>query len=217
MIAHIDEANLAFASEMMRAKVAQIHECDPPQIAHYLGSLEAKVVDGVVLMAPELPQVRYAKARLAQRGIEAVSFISGQTSADSEDFVGIDNHAAGAMAGRLMGRFSQHQPGKILVIWETMHAHDSLKRRLGFGAVINADFMHLTVMPSLETYRDSDRTAHILRASCASHRDIAGIYVLSSEARVPLAAATKIVSPSTSPTKARLSPKPRCRRNGLPR
>lgn len=194
VIARTHESNLAFAAEMMRAEVMQIHESDPHQIANYLGSLEPGSVDGVALMAPESPQVRDAKARLAQRGIEAVSFISGQTSADAEDFVGIDNHAAGATAGRLMGRFSQHQPGKILVIAETMHARDSLERRLGFDEVINADYPHLTVLPSLETYGDPDRTDRIVRGSFASHRDIAGIYVLGSEARVPLAVVTGIAA-----------------------
>jgi LacI family transcriptional regulator len=194
LIARIDEANPAFASEMMRAEVVQIHESDPHQIANYLGSLDAKSVDGVALMAPESPQVRDAKARLTQRGIESVAFISGQTTADSEDFVGIDNHAAGATAGRLMGRFSDRDPGKILVIAETMHARDSLERRLGFDEVINADYPHLTVLPSLETYGDPDRTARIIRGSFASHRDIAGVYVLGSEARVPLAVVTDIAA-----------------------
>ena len=34
LISRIDEANLAFAAEMMRAEVAQIHESDPHQIAN---------------------------------------------------------------------------------------------------------------------------------------------------------------------------------------
>lgn len=192
LISRITEANIALASEMMRAEVVQIHETDPHLIANYLGSLDPDLVDGVAIMAPESPQVRDAKLRLSQRGIEAVAFISGHGTNDQEDFVGIDNHAAGATAGRLMGRFSERQPGKILVVAETMLALDSLERRLGFDDVINADFPHLSVLPSLETYGDADRTTRIIHNTFTNHKNIAGVYVLSPEARAPLEAVIHI-------------------------
>lgn len=198
LIARIAEANLAFAAEMTRAEVMHIPESDPHQIANLLGSFTADQVDGVAIMAPESPQVRDAKARLAERGIDTVSFISGQITSDHDDFVGIDNHAAGATAGRLMGRFSIQSPGKILVIAETMHARDSLERRLGFDEVINADFPHLTVLPSLETYGDPLRTSQIIRSSFASHHTLAGVYIASSEARIPLEILSQIASPMQS-------------------
>lgn len=192
LIARIDEANLAFAAEMIRADVMHIHESDPHQIANLLGTLDPARIDGVAIMAPESPQVRDAKGRLAERGIDTVSFIAGQIAKDHGDFVGIDNHAAGATAGRLMGRFSDRTPGKILVIAETMHARDSLERRLGFDEVINTDYPYLTVLPSLETYGDATRTAQIIRSSFASHRNIVGVYIVSSEARTPLEIVTQI-------------------------
>ncbi|MGB8814669.1 MAG: LacI family DNA-binding transcriptional regulator [Paracoccaceae bacterium] len=192
LVSRIAEANLAFASEMIRAEVAHIHKSDPHLIANFLGALDPSQVDGVAIMAPESPQVRDAKARLVMRGIETVAFISGQLTSDHEDFVGIDNHAAGATAGRLMGRFSDRQAGKIVVIAETMLARDSLERRLGFDEVINADFPHLTVLPSLETYGDPDRTERIIRGTLTNHDPIVGIYVLSSEARAPIEAVTRI-------------------------
>lgn len=198
LFARIDEANLAFAPEMMRAEVRQISDSDPHQIANLLGGLDADGVDGVALMAPEFPQVRDAMARLAERGIATVSFISGQVGLAQQDFIGIDNRAAGATAGRLMGRFAPQIPGKILVVAETMHARDSLERRLGFDEVIHADYPHLTVLPSLETYGDPDRSERIIRASFASHGAIAGVYVLGSEARVPLEIITAQASRATT-------------------
>ena len=186
LIDRIDEANLAFAAEQVRAEVVPIHEGDPHQIANLLGTLDPELVDGVAIMAPESPQVRDATARVTQRGIEAVSFISGQINTGNHDFVGIDNHAAGATAGRLMGRFSAGRSGAILVVAETMHARDSLERRLGFDQVINADYPHLTVMPSLETYGDPDRTRQVVQRGLHSHPAVCGVYVLGSEARLVL-------------------------------
>jgi LacI family transcriptional regulator len=186
LITRIDECKLAFAGEMVQADVMRIHEGDPYQIANLLGALDHDQIDGVAIMAPESPQVRDAKARLVERGIDTVSFIAGQITSSHEDFVGIDNHAAGATAGRLMGRFSDPAPGKVLVIAETMLARDSLERRLGFDEVVNADYPHLLVLPSLETYGDRERTERVIRTSFASHGDIVGVYILSSEARLPL-------------------------------
>ncbi len=186
LISRIDEANLAFAGEMVQADVLRIHESDPHQIANLLGTIDHDQIDGVAIMAPESPQVRDAKARLAERGIDTVSFIAGQITSAHDDFVGIDNHAAGATAGRLMGRFSDRAPGKVLVIAETMLARDSLERRLGFDQVLNADYPHLSVLPSLETYGDKDRTRSVIQSAFSGHNGIAGIYILGSEARLPL-------------------------------
>jgi LacI family transcriptional regulator len=192
LLARIEEANLAFAADMIRVEVIHIHEGDPHQIANLLGSLNADRVDGVAIMAPESPQVRDAKARLAERGVNTINFMAGQISGNQADFVGIDNRAAGATAGRLMGRFSQRSPGEVLVIAETMQARDSLERRLGFDDVIKADFPFLTVLPSLETYGDAERTERVIRRSFSSNRNITGVYILSSEARLPLEVATQM-------------------------
>lgn len=186
LISRITEANLAFAAEMVQAEILRIPESDPHQIANLLGAIDHDKVDGVAIMAPESPQVRDAKARLAQRGIDTISFIAGQITSAHDNFVGIDNHAAGATAGRLMGRFSDRAPGKVLVIADTMLARDSLERRLGFDQVINADFPHLSVLPSLETYGDKERAELVIRSVFDRHDNIAGVYILGSEARLPL-------------------------------
>jgi LacI family transcriptional regulator len=178
--------------------VVPIPDDDPHKIAQLLSSFTPDMVDGIAIMAPETPQTRDAKARLMGRGIEIVSFIAGQGTADDVDFVGIDNHAAGATAGRLMGRFSSRRVGKILVIAETMLARDSLERRLGFDEVVNADYPQLTVLPSLETYGDLDRAARVIGASFANHPDILGVYVPSSESRMPLTQVAKLTKSQTT-------------------
>ncbi len=195
VIARIGEANEAYASEMVRAEVVRIQESDPHQIAGYLAGLDPDTVDGVAIMVPESPPVRDAMLRLRERGIHALAVITGQPGATEGDFVGIDNHAAGATAGRLMGRFAGGQRGGILIVSETMQAGDSIERRQGFDEVITRDFPRLSALPSLETYGDPDRARRIIRNCVENQPDIIGVYVLSSEARVPLLAASEVVGP----------------------
>jgi LacI family transcriptional regulator len=192
LIARIHEANLAFAADMIRLEVMEIPDAEPHRIASLLGALNPNQIDGVAIMAPESPQVRDAKTRLAERGIHTINFISGQDTDTQTAFVGTDNRAAGATAGRLMGRFAHQRSGSVLVIAESMQSRDSVERRLGFDAVINADFPSLTVLPSLETHSDPERTERIIRSSFVNHPTITGVYILSSEARAPLQVVTQI-------------------------
>lgn len=182
----IDEISHAFSSEMISAEVRRIDVNDPHKIANFLSTLSAQEFDGVAIMAPETPPVRDATNRLAERGIGAVSFLSGHPQNSEADCVGVDNQAAGATSAHLMGRFIGARSGKVLVVTETMQARDSIERRLGFDEVMNRDYPEIHPLPSLETYGNPVRTRQIIANSFANHRDIVGAYVLSSEARIPV-------------------------------
>ncbi|WP_231581995.1 LacI family DNA-binding transcriptional regulator [Puniceibacterium sp. IMCC21224] len=194
ILRHIEEAETAFAADMVWADVHHVDENDPHRIASFLSGLSSVDYDGVAIMAPETPQVRDAMLRLQERGIRALPFISNQTLT-GDHWVGIDNHAAGATAATLLGRFIHATAGRLLVVAESMQLRDSLERRLGFDAVINASFPHLCNLPSLETYGSADRAHDIISETFARNPDIVGAYILSSEARVPLAVLQDLSKP----------------------
>ncbi len=185
LVRHIKDAEEAFAVDQIWCDVARIDENDPHSIAAFLASLSSEDVSGVAIMAPESPQVRDAIFRLQERGVAAVPFISDQTTMDT-DWVGIDNRAAGATAAALLGRFCKAEAGAIMVIAESMQSRDSLERRLGFDAELGKSFPTLTALPSLETYGDEERAEEIITNMVKNNPDIIGIYVMSSEARVPV-------------------------------
>ncbi len=185
ILKHISEADTVFAAEMVAIKVHHINDNDPHEISAFLGTLSPKVLDGVAIMAPETPQVRDAILRLQERGVHTLPFISNQTLT-GDHWVGVDNLAAGATAGTLLGRFLPRQAGKLLVIADSIQSRDSLERRSGFDTVINASFPHLGALPSLETNGSEERAERIISTAFRLHRNIVGVYILSSEARVPL-------------------------------
>ena len=143
-------------------------------------------VDGVAIMAPESPQVRDAMARLGDRNIHVVQFLSGQEKLDKLDFVGADNFAAGATAGRIISRFLGQSSGKVMVIAGTMQSLSNIQRRLGFDQVLNTRFPTLKALPSLETHGDEARAKQIISRQLQHESDVVGVYVISSEARVPI-------------------------------
>ncbi len=195
VIDRITETQAAFRSDAVEIRCRRVLENDPHQISGILAAITPATIDGIAIMAPESPQVRDAMIRLEARGVHVVQFVSGQHDMRPFDFVGVDNHAAGATVGRLISRFTAGQPGKVLVISETMNALDSVERRLGFDAVLTAESRHLTVLPSLETHGDPARTRHVIRNAYASHADIIAAYVLSAEARPALEAIIEFSDP----------------------
>lgn len=186
LTARIDEARTGVMGDSILVTHRRVLEEDPHQIARVIAGQTLESVDGVALMAPESPQVRDAIERLIERGVQVVQLVSAQPLERRIDFVGIDNRAAGATAARLLGRFAGAAAGKVLVVAETMHARDSLDRRLGFDRVLTGDFPHLTAMPSLETHGDPARARSVVGNAVAHHPDIVAAYILSSEARAPL-------------------------------
>ncbi|MCR9138352.1 MAG: LacI family DNA-binding transcriptional regulator [Alphaproteobacteria bacterium] len=188
LIFKIREVSQAFTADMISADVRRIDASDPHKVANCLAGLGNDEVDGVAVMAPETPPVRDAMNRLTERGIRAVSFLSGRPQNSDTDYVGIDNHAAGATSAHLMGRFIGPKKGSILVVTETMQARDSIERRLGFDAVMNRDYPDLHPLPSLETYGHQERTQLVVANAFSNNSDIVGAYVLSAEARTPVEA-----------------------------
>ncbi len=194
LVKHIEEAKKSFVDELADVAATRLPVDDPYKLAAYLGGLDAETTQGIAIMAPESPQVRDAINRLLERGIEVVQFLAGQPKAGSHDFVGINNHAAGATAAQLIGRFSGGRKGKILVVSETMQAHDSIERRLGFDEVINREYPGLLPLPSVETRGDTARTRRIFETVFANHPDITGLYVMSAEARIPVGEIARIAT-----------------------
>lgn len=187
----VEEAKENLALDFVLIDSARIAVNDPHDVANYLSRLERDDVDCVAIMAPESPQVRDAIVRLHERGIKSVQFLSGQEKLGDSDFVGVDNFAAGATAGKIIGRFQAKQPGQILVIAETMQAQDSIERRIGFDKIITEKFPHLDCLPSIETHADPDTAMRNIQRSFHYNENIVAVYVLSSEARVPICAVSE--------------------------
>ena len=178
----------AVRSEDVDLKFRQVIETDQLQTVQLLSKLSPKTIDGIAILAPETPQIRDALVRVEERGIHVVRIVSGRSDADSSNFVGIDNVAAGKTAARLLGGFSKANEGRIAVVTDSMTSSDSAERRLGFDMALAEMHPNLSVLPTVETRGDRPRTKRILATQFSNFPDIQGVYVMASEAAFALEA-----------------------------
>ena len=149
---------------------------DPMALARAIDAIDPTQVNGVAIFGPETPSVRDSVAHLKAHGVTVVSLVSDLPSSERDNYVGVDNIAAGRTAAQLLGRFVGQKTGQILVLTGSMLARDHLERRLGFDEVMAKDFAHLEVLASLEGRDDPDLIQRLLPDAFAENPGIIGIY-----------------------------------------
>lgn len=173
---HIQELNKGLKRERTKISTISVPAYDPMELAQAINKIDPTTTDGVAIFGPETPSIRDSIARLKMHGVSVVSLVSDIPSSERDNYIGIDNIAAGRTAGQLMGRFRGPEPGKILVVTGSMLARDHLERRLGFDEVMSRDFPHLEVLASLEGHDDPALIEKLLPEAMSQSRNIVGIY-----------------------------------------
>ena len=113
-------------------------------------------LDGIAVLAPDVPQVKLAINELARSGVHVVTLFSDVAGSLRETFVGADNRAAGRTAGILLGRGLPHgQPGRCAMLSPATRFAAEIDRRIGFAQVLeerfpNARLIELPDMPESE-------------------------------------------------------------------
>lgn len=174
--AQIEGLNDTLRHERTQITFVHVAAFDPVALAAAIDAIDRTQVDGVAIFGPETPSVRDSVSHLKANGVTVVSLVADIPSSDRDHYVGIDNVAAGRTAAQLLGRFLGPRHGKIMVLTGSMLARDHLERRLGFDEVMERDFPHFDILPSLEGRDDPDLIADLLPQAMENHADVIGIY-----------------------------------------
>jgi len=117
-------------------------------------------VDGIALLAPDVPQVKLAINELARSGVHVVTLFSDVAGSLRETFVGADNRAAGRTAGYLLGRGLPHgEPGRCAMLSPATRFAAEIDRRIGFTQVMEERFPHARLI-ELSDMPESEDQAH---------------------------------------------------------
>ncbi|MBZ4019804.1 LacI family DNA-binding transcriptional regulator [Streptomyces purpurogeneiscleroticus] len=101
---------------------------------------------GVILKAPDVPEVGAAVGRLIAAGIPVVTLVSDLPSSARLAYVGIDNRAAGTTAAYLIGQWLGDRPGNVLTTISRGFFRGEEEREMGFRSAIRNTRPHRTLV-----------------------------------------------------------------------
>jgi LacI family transcriptional regulator len=149
---------------------------DPGSAAERLLALRGRGIMGVAVVAVDASEVRLAIDALRSDGIAVVTLISDITPSARARCIGIDNIAAGRVAGSLMGRFLAGREGWLLPIAARMTLRDHAERQLGFAQVIEREYPRLRLRPTVEGLDDWRVSGPLVASALHDVADLVGIY-----------------------------------------
>ena len=131
---------------------------------------------GVILKAPDVPEIGEAIARLRDAGIPVVTLVTDLPLSKRVAYVGIDNRAAGATAAFLIDQWLADRPGSILLALSRSAFRGEEEREVGFRATIRQlaperELVEATDTDGIDMFV-RDKTVDILR----SRPDITAVY-----------------------------------------
>ncbi|MEV0222007.1 LacI family DNA-binding transcriptional regulator [Streptomyces sp. NPDC050704] len=124
----------------------------PDDLVSTLERIARRGSQGVILKAPDVPEVTAAVGRLVAAGIPVVTLVTDLPASGRLAYVGIDNRAAGATAAYLVGQWLGDGPGHVLTTISRGFFRGEEEREMGFRATMR------TVRPArrLVEVTDSD-------------------------------------------------------------
>lgn len=130
---------------------------EPDKLSDKLLALEGNT-DAIAVVVPDHPAVREAINRLAARGIHVGTFVSDLPSVEKVGYVGIDNRAAGRLAGLLLGRFLKDDRNHNVAVFigsASYRGHE--EREMGFRAILAQEHPNLRIAHTIQVNDDRDR------------------------------------------------------------
>jgi LacI family transcriptional regulator len=159
-------------NERIDVTLEHVPAFDANALADALEACRGRDLAGVCLVAIDGPRVRAAVDALRAEGVVVLTLVA-DTQADGRDaYIGLDNHAAGRTAGRLMA-LSHRLGGTVLPISGSLQAADHAQRYAGFKEVLPAN---VTVLPVVESYDQPEHVAQAVQLALKIHPNLSGIY-----------------------------------------
>lgn len=104
----------------------------PEDVVRTLAGIARRGSHGVILKAPDTPDVSAAVADLVDRGIPVVTLVTDLPDSRRIAYVGVDNRAAGATAAYLVSRWTRGSTGTVLVTLSSVDFRGEGDRGEGF-------------------------------------------------------------------------------------
>lgn len=159
----------------VRIRIHAFDGFDPDALGSTLDGLRGQT-KGVAVVALDHPAVREAIRGLASTGVPVVTLVSDISQVPRLGYVGIDNRAAGRLAGHLLSRFMGLGPRKVALFAGSLSYRGHEEREMGFRHLVAAEAPDTDVVEFREVRDDTERAYRDAKALLERHGDLAGIY-----------------------------------------
>jgi LacI family transcriptional regulator len=185
------EAPLRFTNEVRGALEAELPTLEPavfrsrshlwetlPEAAmvQALDRIRATGSHGVILKAPDVPEVVAAVDRLVQAGIPVVTVATDLPHSRRRAYVGIDNRAAGETAAYLIGAWLGTLRARILVTISSSRFRGEEEREAAFRQALRRRHPNIGIVEVSEGHGVDRETAVLARRALTEDRTIVGAY-----------------------------------------
>lgn len=184
-----DQAN-AFLAELARHIDRQVHRIEgmiprfhrPASVseADMLATMKDVLPDAeaVALVGVDSHRLREAIRDLAERDVPVVTLSSDIRNAPRAAYAGIDNKAAGRLAGYLMGRLIARPDGKTALILGSRAYFGHEEREIGYRGLMRGDFNKMRIVDEREIHEDPDSAYRETLDLLDKHEELDGIYCI---------------------------------------
>ncbi len=156
--------------------IVTIEGFNPDTLARTLLDLRGQT-QGIGVVALDHPTVREALRALAASNVEVVTIASDIHHVPRSAYIGIDNRAAGRLAGYLVSRFlSERLSGKVALFAGSLSYRGHEEREMGFRHVIAEMSPSLQLVDLREMGDDRERAYAEAAALLDQHPALSAIY-----------------------------------------
>ena len=200
---------------------------DVRDIVKVLDTIPHRGSRGVILKAPDAPEVNDAIARLSEAGIPVVTLVTDIPLSKRVAYVGMDNRAAGATAAYLVNQWLGECPGspgspaspgrdsRILIALSRSVFRGEEEREIGFRSTIRERWPHRALVEITDTDGLDTSVYRLALDALDRHPDIKAVYSIGGGNRAILDAFDARRPPLPGVHRARPGPgQPRTARDG---
>jgi len=156
--------------------ITTIEGFSPDRLAKSLSDLP-RAARGVGVIALDHPTVREALRSLAANDVKVVTIASDILHVPRVAYIGIDNRAAGRLAGYVVSRFmGAGRAGKVALFAGSLSYRGHEEREMGFRHMLAEEHSQLEIVELREMLDDRERAYAEAAALLDRHPDLAGIY-----------------------------------------
>jgi LacI family transcriptional regulator len=160
----------------------------PAELVQLLDRIRLRGTHGIVLKAPDIPDIVAAVARAGEAGVPVVTLVTDLPNSARTAYAGADNRAAGETAAYLVGEFLGGKRGKVLVTLSSGRFRGEEEREIGFRRVIRERYPRIGITEISEGHGTDAATGTLAAQAIAADPAINAVYSIGGGNRAVLAA-----------------------------